>query len=104
MEPCPEVGDLRLVVAIVRHGSVGAAARELLIAQPSASHRLTALERRCGVQLFHRDNSGARPTAARNEMVAQARHILCHLERVLQSTEQRQLAGRTVITYTTDHS
>jgi len=82
MDAYPEVGDLRLVVAIARHGSVGAAARELLVSQPSASQRLAALERRCGVQLFDRDNSGARPTAAGSEMVKQARHILGHLEAV----------------------
>ena len=84
MASFPEVGDLRLVDAVARHGSVGAAARELLIAQPSASQRLAALERRCGVRLFDRDNSGARPTAAGSEMVADARHILGHLERVFE--------------------
>jgi DNA-binding transcriptional LysR family regulator len=82
MDAYPEVGDLRLVVAIARNGSVGAAARELLVSQPSASQRLAALERRCGVQLFARDTSGARPTAAGSEMVKDARHILGHLEGV----------------------
>ena len=82
MDAYPEVGDLRLVVAIARLGSVGAAARELLVSQPSASQRLAALERRCGVRLFDRDNSGARPTAAGSEMVKDARHILGHLEGV----------------------
>ncbi|HET7734780.1 MAG TPA: LysR family transcriptional regulator [Nocardioidaceae bacterium] len=80
MDPYPEVGDLRLVLAIARHGSVGAAARELLVAQPSASQRLAALERRCGVRLFERSTTGARPTAAGQAMVAEARHILGHLE------------------------
>ena len=84
MKSYPEVGDLRLVVAIARHGSVGAAARELLVSQPSASHRLAALERRCGVRLFDRDTTGARATAAGNEMVIQAQHVLSHLERVFE--------------------
>jgi DNA-binding transcriptional LysR family regulator len=78
------VSDLRLVVAIARHGSVGAAARELLVAQPSASHRLASLERRCGVRLFDRDTTGARPTSAGHQMVSEARHILGHLERVFE--------------------
>lgn len=86
MDAYPEVGDLRLVVAIARHGSLGAAARELLVSQPSASHRLAALERRCGVRLFDRDNSGARPTAAGSEMVKEARHILGHVEHVFDRT------------------
>jgi DNA-binding transcriptional LysR family regulator len=80
----PEVADLRLVVAVARHGSVGAAARELLISQPSASQRLAALERRVGVGLFDRDTTGARPTAAGTEMVANAQHILGHLEQIFE--------------------
>ncbi|HEY5785932.1 MAG TPA: LysR family transcriptional regulator [Microlunatus sp.] len=60
--------DLRLVAAVARLGSLGAAARELLVSQPSASQRLAALERRCGLRLFDRDNSGARPTAAGSAM------------------------------------
>jgi DNA-binding transcriptional LysR family regulator len=80
----PDVADLRLVVAVARHGSVGSAARELLISQPSASQRLSALERRCGVRLFERDTTGARPTAAGNEMVENARHILAHLDQVFE--------------------
>ncbi len=84
MTSYPEVGDLRLVDAVARHGSLGAAARELLVSQPSASQRLAALERRCGVRLFDRDNTGARPTAAGQEMVAQAGHILGHLEQVFE--------------------
>jgi DNA-binding transcriptional LysR family regulator len=80
----PEVDDLRLVDAVARHGSLGAAARELLITQPSASQRLAALERRCGVRLFDRDTAGARVTAAGREMVAEADHILGHLGRVFE--------------------
>lgn len=80
----PEVDDLRLVDAVARHGSLGAAARELLITQPSASQRLAALERRCGVRLFDRDTTGARVTAAGREMVGEADHILGHLGRVFE--------------------
>src|SRR5688572_21603936 len=86
----PEVDDLRLVDAIARHGSLGAAARELLVSQPSASQRLAALERRCGVRLFDRDNTGARPTAAGQEMVAEAGHILGHLERVFERSRRSE--------------
>ncbi|RHW27020.1 LysR family transcriptional regulator [Nocardioides immobilis] len=84
MDPYPEVADLRLVDAVGRHGSLGAAARGLLVSQPSASQRLAALERRCGVRLFDRDTTGARPTPAGREMMVQARHILEHLERVFE--------------------
>lgn len=70
------------MAAVARTGSVGAAARELQVAQPSASQRLSRLERRVGVPLFIRDPLGARPTVAGQEMVGQAEHILGHLDRV----------------------
>jgi DNA-binding transcriptional LysR family regulator len=102
MTSYPEVGDLRLVDAVARHGSLGAAARELLISQPAASQRLAALERRCGVRLFDRDTTGARPTAAGQEMVAEAGHILGHLERVFERS--RAAAESETITVGTIHS
>jgi DNA-binding transcriptional LysR family regulator len=82
MYASPDVEDLRLVVAIGRAGSVGAAARELQVSQPSASQRLSRLERRIRLVLFDRDTQGARPTAAGREMIHQGEHILGHLERV----------------------
>src|SRR5689334_3990537 len=91
----PAVDDLRLVAAVARCGSVGAAARELLVSQPSASQRLGRLERRAGVRLFERDTLGARPTVAGREMVLQAEHILGHLDGVYDAvrtaTAQRSL-------------
>jgi DNA-binding transcriptional LysR family regulator len=68
-----------LVLAISGAGSVGAAARQLQVTQPSASQRLARLERRAGVTLFDRDTQGARPTAAGAELARQAEHILGHL-------------------------
>ncbi|GAA1861361.1 LysR family transcriptional regulator [Myceligenerans crystallogenes] len=79
MSSLPSVEDLRLADAVVRHGSLGAAARELLITQPSASQRLAALERRIGTRLFERDTTGARATPAGREFCVQAAHVLDHL-------------------------
>lgn len=81
----PEADDLRLVVAVGDLGSVGAAARSLGLAQPSASARLARLERLVGAVLFDRDTRGARPTPSGVELVAQARHILGHLERAVEA-------------------
>ncbi|HWC20969.1 MAG TPA: LysR family transcriptional regulator [Flexivirga sp.] len=80
MSSLPEVDDLTLVREVSRTGSVGGAARNLRISQPSASARLARLERRIGIELFERDTSGARPTTAGAELVRQADHILGHLE------------------------
>ncbi|MEU7690570.1 LysR family transcriptional regulator [Microbispora hainanensis] len=82
MSSFPSVEDLRLVEAIARHGSVGAAGRELLISQPAASKRLAALERRVGERLFDRDTTGARPTPAGRALCAEAAHVLDHLGRI----------------------
>ena len=57
------------MLAISRTGSVGTAARELRISQPSASQRLARLERTCATQLFLRDTR-------------RAEHILGHLDEV----------------------
>ncbi|MDR7384030.1 LysR family transcriptional regulator [Promicromonospora iranensis] len=86
MSSYPTVEDLRLVDAVARHGSLGAAARELLVSQPSASQRLAALERRVGVTLFDRDTTGARPTAAGQEFREQAAHVLDHLGAIVDRT------------------
>lgn len=77
--PTPEVDDLRLVLEVCRRGSIGAAAQALGVAQPSASTRLSRLERRCGVKLFDRDTTGTRPTAAGVALAAEAEHVLAHL-------------------------
>lgn len=88
MRSLPEVADLLLVDAVHRHGSVGAAARELLVSQPSASQRLAALERRVGAPLFVRDTTGARPTAAGTALAAEAAHILGHLTQAFERSRQ----------------
>ncbi|WP_454859855.1 LysR family transcriptional regulator [Promicromonospora soli] len=96
MTSYPTVEDLRLVDAVARHGSLGAAARELLVSQPSASQRLAALERRVGASLFDRDTTGARPTAAGREFCDQAAHVLDHLgaivERTLSAAQSRTVS------------
>jgi DNA-binding transcriptional LysR family regulator len=76
----PEVADVRLVDAIASTGSIGAAAAELHVAQPSASQRLGVLERRLGVVLFERDTTGARLTAAGEAFLSTSRRALALLE------------------------
>lgn len=55
--------DLKVALAIARHGTLSAAARALGTTQPTVSRRLDALELRLQAQLFDRDAHGLRPTA-----------------------------------------
>ena len=97
MASSPAVEDLQLVLAISRTGSVGTAARELRISQPSASQRLARLERTCDTQLFFRDTRGARATPAGQELARRAEHILGHLEEVYDATRAAAAGKRLVI-------
>ena len=97
MASLPSVEDLRLVQAITRTGAVGTAARELRISQPSASQRLSRLERLCGAKLFERDTRGAHPTPAGAELARRADHILGHLEEVYAATRAAAAGPRLVI-------
>lgn len=97
MASLPSVEDLQLVLAISAAGSVGTAARELRIAQPSASQRLARLERACGTRLFDRDTRGARPTAAGIELARQAAQILGRLDSVYDATRAAAADPRLVV-------
>lgn len=59
-----ELHHLRYVRAVVRTGSVTAAAEAEFVAQPSVSKQLRSLERELGVPLFHRVGRKVVPTAA----------------------------------------
>ena len=54
--------DLETELAIVRGGSLSAAARALGTTQPTVGRRLEALERRLDAKLFEREAGGMRPT------------------------------------------
>lgn len=54
--------DLKIALAVARHGSLSAAARALGTTQPTVSRRLGGCERRIGVKLFERGPDGLSPT------------------------------------------
>ena len=58
----PDLGALDLFVTVVRVGSVSRAAAIHGVSQPSASARLTQLERRLGVRVLERTPTGSAPT------------------------------------------
>lgn len=55
--------DLKIALAIARHGSLSAAARALGSTQPTVGRRLDALEQGLGAKLFEREAGGMRVNA-----------------------------------------
>lgn len=68
--------DLRILLTAEHTGSLGRAAIELGLAQPSVSARVRQLERCVGTALFIRSRRGVRLTAAGERFVAIARRML----------------------------
>lgn len=56
------LAQLRLVLALHEHGSLGKACASLNLTQPALSRNLRELERCLGVSLFERHPSGLRAT------------------------------------------
>ncbi len=56
--------DLRFFLAIARHGSLTAAAKDLCVAQSTVGRRLATLESKPAVRLLHRTPDGYRLTLA----------------------------------------
>jgi DNA-binding transcriptional LysR family regulator len=83
--------DLKITLAVARHGSLNAAARALGTTQPTVSRRLDALERRIGVKLFERATSGLSPTS----ICAALLDSLSQMEEGAQAVERRIAARDT---------
>ncbi len=67
--------DLKIVLAIVRGGSLSAAARTLGINQTTVSRRLAALEERLGAALFLRSRSSLHPTETGEVFIKRAERM-----------------------------
>ncbi|WBS02647.1 LysR family transcriptional regulator [Pseudoduganella sp. SL102] len=78
--------ELHTFVAVVRTGSIAAAARELKVNHSTVLRRLDSLERTLGVRLFERLQTGYAPTAAGENL----------RERLLSVEEQIDAAARTL--------
>src|SRR4051794_13885933 len=70
------VTQLRSFLAVVRTGSVTAAAEELVVSQPSVSAAVSALTRELGVELTERVGRSVRPSAAGAVFAAYAADIV----------------------------
>jgi LysR family transcriptional regulator, glycine cleavage system transcriptional activator len=69
MRNAPSMTSLRAFEAVVRHGTLSAAARELCVTPAAISHRLRDLEETCGQPLVTRRNGRFMATALGQEVV-----------------------------------
>lgn len=72
----PDLSSLDLLLSVARLGSVGRAAAEHSISQPSASTRLAHLERQLGVALLVRTSRGSTLTPAGEAVAAWAQNVV----------------------------
>jgi DNA-binding transcriptional LysR family regulator len=71
--------QLRYFAAAVEHGSMTAAARELVVSQSAVSTAVAQLEKELGVQLLLRQHArGLVPTAAGHDFYQELRRFLAH--------------------------
>ena len=75
-----DVRQLRYFLAVVDNGGFNRAAEHLLIAQPSLSQTIKALEQDLGVPLFHRAGRKAVLSEAGRELVGPARLVVRDLD------------------------
>lgn len=71
-----ELREQEYVVALARHGSIGKAAQELFVSQPTLSIFLNRLEERLGIRLFERIGKRLTLTYAGELYVKSAREML----------------------------
>ena len=87
------VTQLRSFLAVVRTGSVTAAADELVVSQPSVSAAVSALTRELGVELTQRVGRNVRPTAAGTVFASYASDVIGLLDQGARAA--REAADRT---------
>jgi DNA-binding transcriptional LysR family regulator len=89
--------QLRSFLAVVRSGSVTAAADELVVTQPSVSAAITALSREVGAPLLERDGRGVRPTPAGDAFAPYATDVIGLLDKGRQAAREAAAASERVL-------
>jgi LysR family transcriptional regulator, low CO2-responsive transcriptional regulator len=82
------VTQLTAFLAVVRGGSVTAAADELIVTQPSVSAAIAALSRELGSELFERAGRGIRPTDAGRAFAPYAEDVMGLLQQGRRSARE----------------
>jgi len=91
--------QLRLLVAVGRHGSIQNAAREMGVSQPAASKMIQDLELDFEVKLFHRTNRGVIPTIFGETLIRHGKLIFAQVSNAAQELDDLNegSSGRVVI-------
>ena len=89
--------QLRSFLAVVRAGSVTAAADALVVTQPSVSAALAALARELDAPLFHRDGRGLRLTAAGEAFAPYAADVVGLLDQGAVAVREASAAAASVL-------
>lgn len=91
--------QLRLLVAVGRHGSIQNAARELGISQPAATKMIQDLELDFEVTLFQRTNRGVIPTVFGETLIRHGKLIFAQVSNAAQELDDLSegSSGRVVI-------
>ena len=91
--------QLRLLVAVGRHGNIQNAARELGISQPAATKMIQDLELDFEVKLFSRTNRGVIPTVFGETMIKHGKLIFAQVSNAAQELDDLNEgnSGRVVI-------
>src|SRR3954454_6808026 len=75
-----DLKDLRYFAAIAESGSMTAAAKSLHVSQPTLTVAMQNLEEQLKTQVFVRERSGVKLTAAGDELLEHAKQIFLLLE------------------------
>jgi DNA-binding transcriptional LysR family regulator len=91
-----ELRQVRYFLAVAEELHFDRAAKRLLIASPSLSQQIKALERQLHVQLFDRSPTGVRLTDDGSRLLPLARSTIAAADELLH-TAQRLSGGRTTL-------
>src|SRR5258705_10695680 len=83
-----ELRHLRYFIAVAEEGHITRAAERLDMQQPPLSQQIKAIERELDVQLFRRKARGVELTEAGRALFDDARAMLAHLNRALETTKR----------------
>ena len=84
------ITELRYLVAIMKWGSVSAAAKQMYAAQPNVSKALKNLEEEYGIRMFERSSTGMIPTEQGRHFIEQAQRVLQEVDRLDADARSRQ--------------